>query len=82
MAVLSTKILSVCCVIIFVLMLRSHEISATRSKFQCVEKENRGGASKMDSGKTALFLLAKGHVPPSGPSHRGHDAPHFAHRSP
>ncbi|KAJ1402190.1 putative transmembrane protein [Sesbania bispinosa] len=93
MATLGVKLPLLCCLIIS-LMLLEDSVCATRSKFASMEQEKGRGASmlmvdqmtKLDSGKGTLFLLAKGHVPPSGPSHRGHNAPqfagHFNHRSP
>lgn len=94
MATLGAKLPSLCCLInIILLMLLAHRIYAARSNFPSMEHANNGrGASTMlkadktskqeYSSKASLFLLAKGHIPPSGPSHRGHEAPHFAHRSP
>lgn len=77
------------CGLIFILIIFTHTSCATRSKFQSMEHEKYPkGASMMlrDSGKAAFSLLAKGNVPPSGPSHRGHDAPrfegHFNNKSP
>lgn len=84
---MAAKIQSLCCLIIL-LMLLTHGISSTRSKlFQAMEKENNrketstmvmvdNNMSELDPGKASLFLLAKSHVPPSGPSHRGNNAPH------
>ncbi|AES64077.1 transmembrane protein, putative [Medicago truncatula] len=82
---MGSKIPSLSCVIIL-LMLLALGISATRSNFQAMEKGNNrkeastmlmvDNMSKSDSGKTSLFLLAKRQVPPSGPSHRGNNAPH------
>jgi hypothetical protein len=64
--------------------------ASTRSNFHAMKKNNNnninrreastmlkvGDMSKQDSGKASLVLLAKNHVPPSGPSHRGNNAPH------
>jgi len=82
---MGSKIPSLSCVIIL-LMLLALGISASRSNFQAMEKGNNrkeastmlmvDNMSKLNSGKTSLFLLAKRQVPPSGPSHRGNNAPH------
>jgi hypothetical protein len=82
---MGSKIPSLSCVIIL-LMLLALGISASRSNFQAMEKGNNrreastmlmvDNMSKLDLGKTSLFLLAKSQVPPSGPSHRGNNAPH------
>lgn len=77
---MASKISSLCCLIIL-LMLMCHGVFATRSKLQAIEKENntrREGCRRLlvDSGKASFFLLAKSKVPPSGPSHRGNNAPH------
>lgn len=59
-------------------MLMCHGIFATRSKFQGIENIRREACRTLmvDSGKASFFLLAKSKVPPSGPSHRGNNAPH------
>ncbi|XLS73333.1 hypothetical protein HN51_030198, partial [Arachis hypogaea] len=51
----------------------------------CMEqKENNEGmlmgspSSSARGNKGAFLVVAKGHVPPSGPSHRGHATPHVA----
>jgi hypothetical protein len=82
---MAAKIQSLCYLIIL-LMLMSPRIFATRSNLHAMVKENNrreastmlmvDDMSKLDSGKTSLVLLAKSHVPPSGPSHRGNNAPH------
>ncbi|TKY46098.1 hypothetical protein E2542_SST28134 [Spatholobus suberectus] len=71
MGTLGTKI-PFLCGLVFLLMLSADSVCATRSNFPSMEQENnRKEASMM------LMDSAKGYIPPSGPSHRGHDAPHF-----
>ena len=87
MATLVAKLPSPCYLIILLLLL-GERVSAIRPKFPSMEQENSGRGvstmlmankrSEMGSGKAALLILAKGPVPPSGPSHRGHNAPRFA----
>lgn len=75
------KLPFLCWLIIILLMLAANRASATRSKFMSMQQANNG------KGGSVMSLLAKGHVPPSGPSHRGHSTPQqlaglFKHRSP
>ncbi|KAE9594531.1 hypothetical protein Lalb_Chr18g0054781 [Lupinus albus] len=99
MAILGAKLpfLSFFTIILILLGVR---VSETRSNFHSmsmVKEKNVKGTSTMlipetfsepaGSGKAALFfVLAKGNLPHSGPSHRGNNAPHFSvhfyHRSP
>ncbi|CAL0301299.1 unnamed protein product [Lupinus luteus] len=89
MAILGTKLPFLSFFTIFLILL-GVKVSATRSNFHympLVKGKNVKEASTMlipekfsepGSGKGAFFVLAKGNLPPSGPSHRGHNAPHFA----
>ncbi|KAG5062455.1 hypothetical protein AAZX31_02G073200 [Glycine max] len=73
MGILGAKTHFLCALIFFLMLLANDNcVCATRPNFQSMEQENnKKGASVMlmDSGKSSNFPLAKGIIPPSGPSH-------------